>query len=732
MADWCCIPGLTTGNDDGTSWANAWKTIDRGFAATGQSPAAGDRLIISNENGTIARTTALTNTIWKGTNLAVSTIMVVASDHTTPATLTIDYNGAANNVDGLILTGADYLIIKGLRIYCAGRTGLTGVTTSNSFVKIINCAFENCGASAGSAYGVNTGASGGSLVSAQFINCFFSGNKTAGISAANTFTARSCRFYAETVGIIAVTSNALRIDDCFFYGGGTGISFGTTGIGSTAKNCIFDRQTLGINIPASSVRHRIINCRFTNNTTGATIATNIATEFFGSGWYGNGTKISLGAGAVADLTDDTDMATDGYISEAQAIAGNFALLSTAECRWISSEIGKVSNSMGRTAGVSNIPDFPLAVNTAPDDTTDGNAGTMDLPAISSVLTTDTLRGVAGTFDEAARNSLNGTVAGDIRTGKSVKVQDETLTGTAIIETHTADQVLKSAGGNWNDDSLGIGDEGNVKNTVAFGLSQTGTLASGSLVAPDKPTNLTGYAQSSTAIALTWDFTVLAEYFDVYRNNVKVNASPVVADNYTDTGLTANTSYSYKIYAVNDAGSSPASDPVDVITKQSATIETRIERGIKEAIESMTIAGGYYDNWQDSLPGDEGTLEIADYPCAVRISLDTEDNQDANREGADSGTYVNHLNVEIETVNLISETDNPAESIKLAENEMLHDLKRKFGRDYWIVSDADCLSMNYVSYERKTSFTGDIAKPARLKTKWRVEYMQNRLEPTQTL
>lgn len=46
-----------------------------------------------------------------------------------------------------------------------------------------------------------------------------------------------------------------------------------------------------------------------------------------------------------------------------------------------------------------------------------------------------------------------------------------------------DAVLKSAGGNWNDDNLGVGDEANVADGVAFGLSQEGTLA-GSATDPD--------------------------------------------------------------------------------------------------------------------------------------------------------------------------------------------------------------------------------------------------------
>jgi hypothetical protein len=342
-------------------------------------------------------------------------------------------------------------------------------------------------------------------------------------------------------------------------------------------------------------------------------------------------------------------------------------------------------------------------------------GTQDLPLLSNVSPTDTLEGAMGTSDklysaaeEAARNVSAG--AGNIIVGASEKIANVDIAGTYKEALEAKVELGYQYG--------------------AGGTEYTGTLPSGTLDAPDKPTGLTATAQSATGINLTWDFTVLAAEYDVYRDNVKI--ATVEADHYTDTGRTANTEYTYKIKAVNDAGESPFSDSVSATTKQEAVIETRIERGIKEAIESMTVAGGYMFDWQASSPRDEGLLETNDYPCAVTIKLDTEDNQDATREGSDSGYYVNHLNVDIETVQLISETDNPAESIKDTENKMLHDLKRLFGIQYYISSEADCLTMNYVTYERRSAFNGDIAKPARLLTKWRVEYMQNRTEPTQTI
>ena len=134
--------------------------------------------------------------------------------------------------------------------------------------------------------------------------------------------------------------------------------------------------------------------------------------------------------------------------------------------------------------------------------------------------------------ENSRNDDNGTVSGDIATGKSVKIRSTTINGSAVVkdltyteeavrntgaseaiilqgntikqinidyvgtaieETHIADEVVASSGGNWDDSNLLAGDEGNVADGVAFGLSQTGTLIAGTpvfYVTPVSYTHLT--------------------------------------------------------------------------------------------------------------------------------------------------------------------------------------------------------------------------------------------------
>jgi len=176
-------------------------------------------------------------------------------------------------------------------------------------------------------------------------------------------------------------------------------------------------------------------------------------------------------------------------------------------------------------GATGTMDVPALNKVAPTDTLRGSAGTMDLPAVGNLRDTDTLEGAPGTLSsdkilksnatgsgagnynddnlavgnvrpvafgvgltgdlsnlaagdaayvalENGRNNDNGTVAADIASGKSVKIRNSTTNGAATLETHTANQVLKSAGGNYDDDNLSAA---NVR-PVAFGLAQTGDLS----------------------------------------------------------------------------------------------------------------------------------------------------------------------------------------------------------------------------------------------------------------
>ncbi len=85
--------------------------------------------------------------------------------------------------------------------------------------------------------------------------------------------------------------------------------------------------------------------------------------------------------------------------------------------------------------------------------------------------------------------------------------------------------------------------------------------------PSRPTTLTATPQSSVQVNLSWTAStdnVGVSGYDVYRNGNKVNT--VATTSFSDTGLTANTTYSYYVIARDSAGnSSPQSAKVSATT-----------------------------------------------------------------------------------------------------------------------------------------------------------------------
>ena len=114
----------------------------------------------------------------------------------------------------------------------------------------------------------------------------------------------------------------------------------------------------------------------------------------------------------------------------------------------------------------------------------------------------------------------------------------------------------------------------VEASSASGTSSPAAPASASTLAiPQAPANLTATAASSSEIDLSWAASATSGVtYTVMRNGAAV-ASGLTATTYSDTGLTASTTYTYTVEAVNAAGTSPASDSVAATTSASVTVAT---------------------------------------------------------------------------------------------------------------------------------------------------------------
>ena len=96
-----------------------------------------------------------------------------------------------------------------------------------------------------------------------------------------------------------------------------------------------------------------------------------------------------------------------------------------------------------------------------------------------------------------------------------------------------------------------------------GAYGTCTNTASATTLPTDPGTLSASAQSQTSIYLSWGASSGASGYYIYRNGSYLTATGVT--NYTNTGLTANTSYSYYVVAYNSGGNSGASNTASVTT-----------------------------------------------------------------------------------------------------------------------------------------------------------------------
>jgi chitinase len=125
------------------------------------------------------------------------------------------------------------------------------------------------------------------------------------------------------------------------------------------------------------------------------------------------------------------------------------------------------------------------------------------------------------------------------------------------------------------------------------------------VTPGTPSGLTGSATSATTASLSWNAQSGATGYNVFRNGTKV-ASPT-GPSFDDSGLAAQTTYSYTVSAFNSAGESARSSAVSVTTPQSGG-------GNPGGPLPKHVLTGY---WQNFFNGARA-LRLADVPTTYDI------------------------------------------------------------------------------------------------------------------
>lgn len=153
-------------------------------------------------------------------------------------------------------------------------------------------------------------------------------------------------------------------------------------------------------------------------------------------------------------------------------------------------------------------------------------------------------------------------------------------------------------------------------TITFSLGGSGGGTTTAI--PSAPTGASASATSATQISISWTSVSGATAYNVYRstsanvqttaaNKITATTQPTAAA-YADTGLSAATTYYYKITAVNSAGESSASNEISATTAAASS----------SAGAGSAVGSGLYSA---VLPADSAAfLALLDSACATKSTL----------------------------------------------------------------------------------------------------------------
>lgn len=170
------------------------------------------------------------------------------------------------------------------------------------------------------------------------------------------------------------------------------------------------------------------------------------------------------------------------------------------------------------------------------------------------------------------SSTSATISGSASDNGSISSYTVQLNGTTTIN----DSAAGSGASFSKSYTLASGYySGTVSATDALGQSSTSCAIAQFLVgtAPvlSAPTNLSVSASTASSISLSWSAVTGASGYKIYRDGTLRTSSPVSATNYADSGLSASTSYNYRVSAVDaNANESALSNAVTGTTNSAWT------------------------------------------------------------------------------------------------------------------------------------------------------------------
>lgn len=332
MATYYANFDLATGNNDGTTAANAWQTLQRAVDGTGGTqPTAGD-IVRCQGTDTLGANLDLDGLSGDGTTgmvrwIGMSDISAGTNDGTRVVIDGIDtYTCTA--------TATNFWYFENFEFTQMSTSGIVSATSPDNWI-FINCSFNNNGT-----HGIDSLQMQLSL----FVRCAFYNNTEIGIYRGTTNRYILCSMHDNTLSGISAAASAVIIIGCLIYDNGDdGITDvdNETLIFNTVINGNADN---GVSVAAVNRFVFLIGSRITNHSGAGDIGVECAGDLVIHGWnyyenndgnnlQNNGIAIELtNNGASTDVEDQSDT-NQGYTDLTDG-AENLNLRSDATSRRI--------------------------------------------------------------------------------------------------------------------------------------------------------------------------------------------------------------------------------------------------------------------------------------------------------------------------------------------------------------------------------------------------------------